>query len=322
MVLLSHIAVKSSQYQTGSMDWYHIRGTGVDLFFIMSGFMMCYISSIKEQTPARFLLTRTQRLLPLYWFFTFLALFVYLYNPSLVNSSGGYTDIVASFLILPTEYKYLVQNGWTLRYELYFSLIFALFLMIKLKNSIKLILMAVVFSIISMIGLVFDFQYYLVKYFFNIYMIEFALGILAFFLFNKLNKLFSVLLVVLGFSMLIYQNAHGDFISYFDRLYSKAFPMYLIFLGSVNLEDYFKLVKNLFFSKLLNKLSDASYSLFLSHPFTLTIAAKFCKKLDLLHPFIFFIVLMFTAITVALLVHRYIEMPINKFVKNRLSKKA
>ena len=125
-VLLSHIENKVYQYNILSLEWYRFRGPGVDIFFVMSGFIICLTTARKDITPIKFLKGRMQRILPLYWFFTTLALFIFLYNPALVNKTGGYTNVIASYFLIPGEHKFLVHNGWTLSYDVYFYIIFAL----------------------------------------------------------------------------------------------------------------------------------------------------------------------------------------------------
>ena len=41
-VVLGHAIWKGEQYSDGSLGWFTIGGAGVDLFFIISGFIMFY----------------------------------------------------------------------------------------------------------------------------------------------------------------------------------------------------------------------------------------------------------------------------------------
>lgn len=106
---------------------------GVDLFFVISGFVMVTVTRgrfrvVKE--ALLFLYHRASRIYPLYWVYTFAALAVFLVQPAWVNSSqGNRVDILASFLLLPSDLLPLVQVGWTLIHEMYFYLVYFLFLL-------------------------------------------------------------------------------------------------------------------------------------------------------------------------------------------------
>ena len=114
---------------------------GVDLFFVISGLVMVTVTRNKFQQPRqalRFLYHRISRIYPLYWFYSLLVLAVFLYSPSMVNSSqGGRVDILASFLILPQQQWPLLMVGWTLVHEMYFYFVFFLMLFLPEKHLVK-----------------------------------------------------------------------------------------------------------------------------------------------------------------------------------------
>ena len=99
----------------------------MELFFIISGFIMCHTTQSSQgrwKDVGHFMVNRFTRILPLYWLLTALALVVFLIAPDKVNSSGGDTKIWQSFLLVPSEGKFLIMNGWTLTYEFFFYLLF------------------------------------------------------------------------------------------------------------------------------------------------------------------------------------------------------
>lgn len=101
---------------------------GVDLFFVISGFVMVAVTRGKFQNKAsavNFIYRRSSRIYPTYWLYTTLVLIIFIIQPSWVNSSqGNQVNIVASFLLLPSRNLPLVIVGWTLIHEMYFYLIF------------------------------------------------------------------------------------------------------------------------------------------------------------------------------------------------------
>ncbi len=119
---------------------------GVDLFFVISGFVMVLITSRAfgdYKAFKKFLYNRLTRIYPLYWLFSALVLVVYWLHPSWVNSSqGGRVDILASFLLLPQKQLPLLMVGWTLVHEVYFYVVFSVMLLLVRRSQLAGALLA------------------------------------------------------------------------------------------------------------------------------------------------------------------------------------
>lgn len=110
-----------------------VGGHGVDLFFVISGFIMVYTTYGRDTSPGHFLMRRFLRIAPLYWLIMLLIVLIALAAPTLLKStilSPGH--VLASFAFLPTtspafpaEMWPLLVPGWTLNYELAFYVLFA-----------------------------------------------------------------------------------------------------------------------------------------------------------------------------------------------------
>jgi peptidoglycan/LPS O-acetylase OafA/YrhL len=134
------------QHGSGFGGWFYDLpwGSGVDVFFIISGFIMLFISgSVPRRFSAAtdFLIKRILRIVPLYWFFTFAMAAVVLISPSDVSTSTLFTDELArSLLFIPYapvgrfEMVPLLGQGWTLNYELFFYALFAFVLALTLRR--------------------------------------------------------------------------------------------------------------------------------------------------------------------------------------------
>ena len=106
---------------------------GVDLFFVISGFIMVHASASLFGTngAGTFLVRRIVRIVPLYWLFTTAYLGVVMLMPQTLN--GGTPSpwqIAASYAFLPVagpdgDMQPIYSLGWTLNYEMFFYLVFA-----------------------------------------------------------------------------------------------------------------------------------------------------------------------------------------------------
>ncbi|TNC12140.1 acyltransferase [Methylobacterium terricola] len=110
---------------------------GVDVFFVMSGFIIVHASApLHGRTDARrvFLGHRIARVVPLYWLATTLTLALVWLRPGLVGTgTEGPLSVVASYLFWPMARADgtvlpLYSLGWTLNYEMAFYVLFALVL--------------------------------------------------------------------------------------------------------------------------------------------------------------------------------------------------
>jgi peptidoglycan/LPS O-acetylase OafA/YrhL len=141
LVLLRHVAVMEAKYGRHCHllpDFVSAGTAGVDLFFVISGFIMVETSRGRHQTPGAFgdfLYRRATRIYPLYWIFSLAVLCVWVVQPSWVNSSAGSrVDLAASFLLLPQSLLPLLGQGWTLTHEIYFYLGFAFSLLLPARR--------------------------------------------------------------------------------------------------------------------------------------------------------------------------------------------
>lgn len=115
--------------------------SGVDLFFVISGFIMVWVAgdtppSLKNAT--KFLFARGMRIYPLWWLFAG-AMALYYYAAyglpwdadKLANFDvSGPEHLLKSLLLIPQDAYPVMALGWTLIHEMYFYLVFALLLLL------------------------------------------------------------------------------------------------------------------------------------------------------------------------------------------------
>ena len=79
-------------------DFFRFYGKlGVDIFFVISGFIMYYSLNKKPTTSRDFLINRLVRVIPVYWFYTLLLLVLAYF--SLVDTDSQYTAIEGNLKI-------------------------------------------------------------------------------------------------------------------------------------------------------------------------------------------------------------------------------
>ena len=109
----------------------YFGASGVDLFFVISGFIMVVTTSRTEFTPQKFFLLRSIRVVPLYWLATLAWIAYKVFEHSF---QGVYPAAIAKSLLFipysspgfPRGVWPILANGWTLNYEMFFYALFAL----------------------------------------------------------------------------------------------------------------------------------------------------------------------------------------------------
>ncbi|WP_242208959.1 MULTISPECIES: acyltransferase [unclassified Pseudomonas] len=260
--------------------------TGVDLFFVISGFVMVLAFRNKfglKGQVADFLKGRFLRIYPTYWVYFLALFFVAQIKPELVGGSkNGDVDMTSSFFLLPDSALPLLMVAWSLIHEVWFYLVFALILILPAKWMTH----AFAFWLITIIGVsIFtptsDNPY--LRVMFHEFSIEFIFGALAGIAYLRLSlltsqPLFSILLMVLaGLTGLVYALA-SDVVGDADVIQSitleRAFAIgggyTLLLLAFALLEAKGKWMA----SGLLRSVGDMSYSLYLSHVLTLSVCGR------------------------------------------------
>ncbi len=107
-----------------------IGQAGVDLFFVISGFIMVVTTWSRPTGPGAFMLRRAIRIVPAYWIYTTLLAFVIVAFPSALRLTVTPEHYPYSRLFIPhmspfNQVAPLLQPGWTLNYEMFFYLAFA-----------------------------------------------------------------------------------------------------------------------------------------------------------------------------------------------------
>jgi exopolysaccharide production protein ExoZ len=134
-VCLAHLHAVETKFGGAPLlgNWAISGFAGVDLFFVISGFVMVWVTRADQgqasALPA-FWLARFMRIYPLWWLVLSAIVAVWMIKPGWVYASH-LTDpnILRSYLLFPAKELPLHAVGWTLIHEVWFYLVFGLLLL-------------------------------------------------------------------------------------------------------------------------------------------------------------------------------------------------
>ena len=302
---------------------------GVDVFFVISGFIMMYAHYDdfgKSRSSSRFLLKRLIRIIPNYWLLTALAATILIVAPQL-SHFGREVDVqwvVASFLFVPWTSSSgspwpVLGLGWTLNFEMYFYLVFAIALLMTRRTAILAV--CIFFGLSIALGFFIDRDNAFIAQATNWLLAEFVLGLFLGMLFLKgreIPDIFGALAIILCFTLL--------FLSLFLKENNAFQPMLrFVFFGIPAACLVAALTLTPFSKKFVPPRSvmligDASYSLYLTHVFTLPAVLLVLGGLPVsIQLWGTITVLLITSILVCLAFYFLFEKPSQRFLKSWLS---
>jgi exopolysaccharide production protein ExoZ len=110
---------------------------GVDLFFVLSGFVILYAIHKTNSTPGAFLARRLIRIVPIYWVLTLGLIALSVLVPAAFSAHGPLEPRIVVQSMLFVSYALNSQQpmlyvGWSVEYEMFFYVLVALALMAAL----------------------------------------------------------------------------------------------------------------------------------------------------------------------------------------------
>jgi exopolysaccharide production protein ExoZ len=301
---------------------------GVDVFFVVSGFVMYYTTYDANASAGTFLIKRLIRIFPLYLLLsTAMWVLVRLSPASFNQESPDWLAYVQSVLFIPHwnprlhNLEPIIGQGWTLNYEMFFYVLFAASLLIRHRLNSLAVLPAI--GALVFCGALFPPEHPAAITYTSPLMLEFCLGIVVAASFTvppPANRRWPIALIALLGAGTFYLYAfhaasHG---SEALRPLFAGVPCALLVALSVAIERRGWL-PNIGFLALLG---DASYSLYLDHGFVLGFLKRLWKHLfpvDTIASHAVFIVLnLAVSALVALLIYRYLELKITRNLNSLL----
>jgi exopolysaccharide production protein ExoZ len=327
-VLTLHAATEKVTHiggEPGPFKNFLLGAAGVDLFFVISGFVMVYSSQSlfgRTDGPQRFFLRRLARIAPLYWAVT-VAIILYIYAVHGAKLWDIYTpaSLVAAFLFWPYPrvdgFAFPVHLlGWTLNYEMFFYAVFAAAILLPRRVAVPAVCVA--FVAFAAIGratvLPLPFLFWA-----NLIILEFCYGMLIALAYREGFRLPPAIAWALGLAacagyaaMYSPPEAWGEWRVLFWGLPGAA----LVASCALSASTWRPGLAGRFFGLL----GDASYSLYLVHPLTFPLVRWTVGRwFDFSGaPWLYAAIAWLAAIAAAIVCYLAFERPITRALQRRL----
>jgi exopolysaccharide production protein ExoZ len=295
---------------------------GVDVFFVISGFVISMSAESLKFNPVAFFVHRFARIAPLFWV-TSLPLIAIALAKGIDEST--WKGVATTFTFLPLfdfgAFTPPTNNfGWTLCYEFWFYMAFALMLALFGRHAWKGLLIGFALGTAG-VSLFYEGGYYLPVFLFGPLVYEFLAGVLVFHLASRIGPrcvlLAFVCVLALGAYILSGQVSYGDFMgNYSEGIYRLVFfggfgvSLVVLFIG---LDNVFSIA----WPKWALTIGDCSYSIYLLQAYALAAAIKL-ERWFVLPAWVsglFFVVL---TLGLGIAVSRGIEMQMTRGVRSYL----
>jgi exopolysaccharide production protein ExoZ len=290
MVVVHHTTqIWGTDFANGKLTVWNTGAAGVDIFFVISGFVMTVSSTgRKAPTAAKFMLRRIIRLVPLYWLVTLLTsvkLILVALHPSLGSGEHAHTSVgyvVESLLFIPVrnasrEIIPILSPGWTLDFEMFFYILFAAALAFKVR---PVRFLTPVLVALAIAGLFRTEGWPAFTILAHPMLLEFLAGVLLGYAVQgrlRVEPAAAAALGVLGFVAILVNPFPPTYAYEIRRAVEWGIPAFLIVQAAVMLESKY----SDYLPKWALWIGDASYSLYLIHMIVVAVVARLFLKAHL-----------------------------------------
>lgn len=297
--------------------------SGVDLFFVLSGFIITYIhfGDIGNRTMLKnFALKRFFRIYPVYWIVLLPLIPLYQLIPSFgFDNYRSLEGILKSVSLFPQD-LHLMAVAWTLSHEMIFYIMFSLLIALKPKIAYPILSVWIIVTLCFTFG-VFNAEYYAINALFSPLNFEFLAGTIIAYLIVKNKLAMSKLFIFSGLAAIaFFWTLENMELLKIHRVVAYGLPFALLIYGTVTSE----MTRNNTYSMRITRfLGDASYSIYLTHYPLLSMLNKVFAKFNiyaLFGGFISVTLLILIATSMGILFYLVVERNVIAFAKRQMSR--
>lgn len=281
LVVFLHMYATEKKYSPDQIlpDFLQLGVMGVDIFFVISGFIMVTVTHHKAphwQQARQFIVSRATRIYPTYWLISAALLAITVFFPGITTPlASDWRFVVRSFLLYPQEHLPLLMVGWTLVHEMFFYAVFAVLLLLPaaLRYGCLLVWAAVTATGFHLLHPAVTQP--VLALVFNPLSLEFISGCFIGLLVHQYRIPLAQLFFASGLLTLVAAWAAWMHVSAepipteMKRFYYFIVPCVLLTLGCAAMDQ-----QQIRLSRWLEILGDASYSIYLTH---ILILSSLCK---------------------------------------------
>jgi len=279
---------------------------GVDVFFVISGFVMAESQHRAPSSTTRFLARRLLRIVPLYWVLTLLYWALGSIAPQQYPNLHLDSDWpFASLFFLSGGLGFgspILGQGWTLEFEMLFYLIFSMSLFLKRKSYQYSAIFFLTIFLVTMLGA-------------SSMIIEFSMGVIANLTFTRIRKHRNLGMGLVIVGVVIFFLIHNYFPGHPNRVIRYGIPSYFLVSGLALVKQ----TKN----KLMLKLGASSYSAYLFQFFVIPFLFKLVDLMSLRNIYgdLLVVLIAFLTIYSGHVIYRILEEPLTKTIKSLVNSK-
>jgi len=298
---------------------------GVDIFFVISGFVMVISSRNLVGTDdgwKKFIIKRSVRIIPMYWLALTLKLIILILTTGLVlHANLDWWYILKSYFFIPSEningeIKPFLGVGWTLIFEMFFYVIFMMALFFR-KNIYIFVGYGLILLVFASLSTIREPDHSSAWYFMDTVVLEFYFGMIFGYLTLKEKRLPTSLSIFAFATSLIYVLTSTNTLQ-LPMIIENGVPAAVIVWSIISLEVHLQKripTTVMFFGS-------ASYALYLFHPLISPLAPELLKRVSVGSTSASVILSLAIAMSIAGIVYRYIEIPLTNVISNAAIKKT
>lgn len=256
---------------------------GVDMFFVLSGFVISMVLVQTRPTALTFAIDRITRIVPLYWLMTTLLFVAASIDPSpfkpSIHEMGHYLRSLLFILYLKENgvRQPILSVGWTLTYEMiFYAVALVVFYLARIRSPAA---NALAITFMCIFGTLAPGDSAVLQILTSPLLLEFCFGIGVWYVYSagvRCSALISIVGIAVGLGLMIYLDV-PVVKTQLEVVVKFGIPSTFVLFFTLNLESHLRagLLK-----RMLIHLGDASYAVYLTHLFVVEFFRKLLPHLN------------------------------------------